>query len=262
MIEVNEINQRVHDVWNANAAWWDAEVGETDFSHEYVINPAMETLLAIKPGERVLDVACGNGTFARRLARLGGSVLAFDFSEELLKCAKARTISSPGSIEYKLIDATDAAQLASLGERCFDAAVVSMALMDMANIEPLMHALSRLLVSKGRLVFSITHPCFNSLGGTHTQWLGTEGVLVKDYIQPATGNEIAKPGQPIRHPFFHRPLWHLFGICFQVGFVLDGLLEPVPPEWLQTAQPEKWKRYARIPHIMVTRWRLLGQFSG
>jgi ubiquinone/menaquinone biosynthesis C-methylase UbiE len=256
-----EINQRVRDVWNANAAWWDTEVGDIDTAHEYVINPAMETLLAITPGDRVLEIACGNGTFARSLARLGASVLACDFSEELLKRAKARTINALGSIEYRLIDATDATQLASLGERCFDAAVVSMALMDMADIEPLVHALSRLLLSMGRFVFSITHPCFNSLG-TQTQWLGTEGVLVKDYIKPSIGDETAKPGQLIRHPFFHRPMWHLFGTCFRAGFVLDGLLEPVPPEWLQAAQPEKWKRYSRIPHVMVTRWRLLERVSG
>lgn len=258
MIEIKEINQRVRDVWNANAEWWDNQVGDIDIAHQYVVNPAMETLLAIKPGERVLEIACGNGTFARSLAQLGASVLACDFSEELLKRAKARTIDTHGSIEYRLLDATVPDQLASLGEHSFNAAVVSMALMDMANIEPLIRAFSHLLVTEGRFVFSVTHPCFNSLG-TQTQWLGTEGVLVKDYIQPAIGDENAKPGQPIRHPFFHRPLWHLFGTCFHAGFILDGLLEPVPPEWLQNDQPEKWKRYSRIPHVMVTRWRLLKQ---
>lgn len=258
MIEIKEMNQHVREIWNSNAQWWDNQVGDIDIAHEYVVNPAMETLLTIKPGERVLEIASGNGTFARSLARLGASVLACDFSEELLNRAKARTIDAPGSIEYRLLDATAPDQLASLGERCFHAAGVSMALMDMANIEPLINAFSRLLVPEGRFVFSVTHPCFNSLG-TQTQWHGTEGVMVKDYIQPAIGDENAKPGQPIRHPFFHRPLWHLFGICFQAGFVLDGLLEPVPPEWLQNDQPEKWKRYSRIPHVMVTRWRLLNR---
>lgn len=258
MIEINEMNQRVHDVWDANASWWDDQVGDIDIAHEHVVNPAMEKLLTITPGEQVVEIACGNGTFARSLARLGASVLACDFSEELLKRAKARTIEASGNIEYRFLDATVPEQLASLGKRQFDAAVVSMALMDIANIEPLIHALSQLLVPKGRFVFSITHPCFNSLG-TQTEWLGTEGVLVKDYIEPSIGDENAKPGQPIRHPFFHRPLWHLFDICFRAGFVLDGLLEPVPPGWLQIEQPEKWKRYSRIPHVMVTRWHLLEQ---
>jgi cyclopropane fatty-acyl-phospholipid synthase-like methyltransferase len=40
----------------------------------------VERLLALQPGERVLDVACGNGVMARRLALLGGRVTAVDFS--------------------------------------------------------------------------------------------------------------------------------------------------------------------------------------
>ncbi len=251
---MSEMNQRIHDVWNANADWWDAAMGEADPSHEYLIHPAIETLLAITPGERVLEIACGNGNFARRLARAGASVLAFDFSEELLERAKTRTIKTPGHIEYRLINATDAAQLASLGERCFDAAVASMALMDMENIEPLMRSLSRLLLVGGRFIFSVTHPCFNSLG---TQWTDTGNVLVTNYLEPSTGDVIGKSGQPRPHPCFHRPLWHLFGTCFQAGFVLDGLLEPVPPESVQAAEPEKWERDSRIPYFLVTRWRLL-----
>lgn len=258
MIEVSDLNQRVHDVWNANADWWDNQVGDIDIAHEHVVNPAMEKLLNIQQGERVLEIACGNGTFSRSLAHLGASVTACDFSEKLLEYSKSRTISEPGSIDYRLLDATDTAQLAALGTECFDAAVVSMALMDMANIEPLAHALSKLLVSEGRFVFSVTHPslpCFNALG-TKTKWRDTGGVLIEDYIEPATGEENAKSGQPVKHPFFHRPLWHLFGIFFSAGFVLDNLLEPVPPAWLQAEKPEKWKRYSRIPHVMVTRWRL------
>jgi ubiquinone/menaquinone biosynthesis C-methylase UbiE len=253
---MNEMNQLVHDTWNANASWWDTVVGDMDTSHEHILHPAMESLLSIAPGERVLEIACGNGTFARRLAQLGARVLASDFSEDLLEHAQKRTADGT-RIEYRLIDATDSEQLTSLGERSFDAVVCSMALMDMADIEPLLYALSKLLTPRGRFVFSITHPCFNALR-SQTQWIGDEGVLVKDYIKPAVGDEIAKPGQPRRHPFFHRPLWHLFGICFQAGFVLDGLLEPIPPEWVQAVQPEKWKRFSRVPYVMVCRWRLLG----
>lgn len=258
MNESSTLNQRVREVWNANADWWDTQVGDIDVAHEHVVNPSMEKLLNIKQGERILEIACGNGTFSRSLAYLGASVIACDFSEKLLEYSKARTISAPGNIEYRLLDATDPVQLASLGTNCFDAAVVTMALMDMADIEPLAHALNQILFSNGRFVFSITHPCFNALG-TQTKWLDTGGVLVEDYIEPKIGEENAKPGQPIKHPFFHRPLWHLFDIFFREGFVLDGLLEPVPPEWLQLEQPEKWKRYSRIPHVLVTRWSLQRQ---
>jgi len=41
----------------------------------------------------VLDVACGNGAFARRLAHLGATVTACDFSSQLI--ARARSYVSP-----------------------------------------------------------------------------------------------------------------------------------------------------------------------
>jgi ubiquinone/menaquinone biosynthesis C-methylase UbiE len=53
-------------------------------------------------------------------------------------------------------------QLLALGERRFDAAVCNMAMMDMAEIDPMLFALSRILKRKGRFVFSLMHPCFNA----------------------------------------------------------------------------------------------------
>lgn len=56
-----------------------------------LVAPASERLFNLHPGERVLEIACGNGVFARRLAELGAQVLATDFSTSLLELARART---------------------------------------------------------------------------------------------------------------------------------------------------------------------------
>ena len=66
------------------------------------------------------------------------------------------------AIEYHVIDATDYAALLSLGAGRFDAAVCTMAIMDIASLEPLVSALAQLLRRPGRFVFSVVHPCFNS----------------------------------------------------------------------------------------------------
>ena len=93
-------------------------------------------------------------------------MVASDGSGAMIERARARgSRSEPDSgIDYRVIDATDRDQLMALGERRFDAAVCSMALMDLATIEPLVSALARLLRPGGRFVFSVSHPCFNTSG--------------------------------------------------------------------------------------------------
>src|SRR5262245_10771907 len=127
--------------WDRIAAWWDATVGE---NANAAVRPAVERLLEVRPGQRVLEVACGNGALARRLAELGARVLASDFSAEFVRLAEERSRTRPDladRIELRIVDATDPAQLEALGEPgSFDAAVCVMGLMDMPTIEPLLVA--------------------------------------------------------------------------------------------------------------------------
>ncbi len=149
-------------LWNAKAEHWDARMGDGNAFQRVLIGPACERLLAIQPEERVLDLACGNGVFARRLAALGARVVAVDFSERFLELARARSASYGDRIVYRLVDVTDETQLLALSDSRFDAAVCNMALMDMPVIDPLLRAVRQLLVPAGRFVFSVQHPAFNS----------------------------------------------------------------------------------------------------
>jgi len=92
----------------------------TDERDGLLIAPAVERLLGLRSGERMLKLACGNGEFARRMSQLGAKVLATDFSERMLELARARG----GDVEYRAADVTDEGQLLALGAPAsFDAAV-------------------------------------------------------------------------------------------------------------------------------------------
>src|SRR5262249_51186407 len=135
-------------------------MGEGNDFFEILVWPATERLLGVRPAERVLDIACGNGLTSRRLADAGANVVAFDFSEEMINIARER--SKTRHIDYLVVDATDRAALLALGEHKFGAALCNMALMDIADIRPLLAALGKLLRPGGRFVFSVVHPCFNN----------------------------------------------------------------------------------------------------
>ncbi len=255
----------VRTIWNTLAPFWDEVFGEGNVFHRELIAPATERLLDIKPGEAVVDIACGNGAFSRRQAMLGARVVACDVSEVFIERAGARTAGHAHAdrITYRVVDAAREAELLALGEGAFDAAVCTMALMDMAEIDPLLRTLPRLLKPGGRFVFSVLHPCFNTQRTTKVvteedragELVITHGVLVTRYLglQPERG--VGIPGQPVPHYYFQRPLGVLFGACFRAGWVLDGLEEPAFDGAVDNADLINWRRYREIPPALVARLR-------
>jgi len=148
-----DVHRESQEIWNQNAAFWDQYMGEGGSFQRLLIGPTTERLLDLQPGMRVLDIACGNGAFSRKMAQLGAYVVACDFADAFIARARERTIENKDRIEYRVMDATDEAQLLSLGRQQFDAAVCTMALMDMPAIEPLVSALRQLLSPAGDSFF-------------------------------------------------------------------------------------------------------------
>ena len=260
-----DLVSETREIWDRNAGFWDDYMGDenNDF-HNLLIRPATERLLGSQPGEQVLDIACGNGNFSRRLAELGAQVVAIDFSETFIARAQARTTAYADRITYRVLDATDRDQLLGLGPGRFDAAVANMALMDMAAIAPLLEALQQLLKPGGRFVFSVMHPCFQSAGTAKMveqherdgEIVTQHSIKVSAYITPMAYRGLGIVGQPVPQHYFHRPLSVLFGQCFRAGFALDGLEEPVFDLEQDARRALSWANFREIPPLLVARIRL------
>ena len=201
------------EIWNENAAFWDGAMGdESNDFHREVVRPRVTELLEPVPGDYVLDAACGNGNYSAFLAERGASVVAFDYSERMIELARARQARWSERIEFCVADATDRASLLALRrDRPFTKAVSNMAVMDIADIEPLFTAVHELLADGGAFVFATQHPCFVT--------------LTDRYMTPHAYYDIAIEGQPREQCYYHRSLQDIFGACFRTGFVVDGLSE-------------------------------------
>jgi 2-polyprenyl-3-methyl-5-hydroxy-6-metoxy-1,4-benzoquinol methylase len=262
-----DLNEETRSIWDQNAAFWDDRMGDGNDFQRILIGPASERLLNLQPGETVLEIACGNGVFARRMAQLGVHVIATDFSAELLERARARTSEHTDRIEYRLLDATREEQIVALGKLRFDAAVCNMAIMDMAEIDPLMRGIRQVVKPGGRFVFSLTHPCFNHTGmalcaeeaTVNGELITTYSIKVTKYLHSSPQKGIAMVGQPVPHYYFDRPLHVLFNACFRAGLVLDGLEEPAfdhPHDGSQSRRLLTWINYHEIPPALVARLRI------
>lgn len=267
---INSVNNQTREAWNATAQVWDERMGDegNDF-HQLLIRPAIEKLLELQSGQRILDIGCGNGLTTRRLATLGAKVTGIDFASEMINNARKRTNSNQINqelIEYRVLDATNETALLKLGENSFDAAVSAMALMDMAEIEPLFKALTKLIRPGGCFIFAVMHPCFNSmhttLGGelieNENEFYTEYFIKVKAYLKASQKRGLALENQPQPHTYFHRPLHILLNTAFKFGFVLDGLEEPAFSEEISArSNGINWARFNEIPPVIVARLRIL-----
>ena len=62
---LSEDNRRI---WDGNAIWWDDRIGDGNEFQALLIEPATERLLRPRTGDTILDIACGAGRSARRMA--------------------------------------------------------------------------------------------------------------------------------------------------------------------------------------------------
>ena len=250
-------------IWETNARWWDDRIGDGNDFQTLLIEPATERLLDVAAGDVILDIACGAGRFARRMAELGAYVDAFDQSVRFIERARERTPENT-AVEYHVLDAAEEEAVLTLGEHRFDKAVCTMGLMDMPEINPLFTALPRVLKPGGIFVFSVTHPCFHSAGVQRFAEMYEEeagrhiintGVKVSSYLTPFAKKTEGIIGQPEPQYYYHRPIHRLLGVCFTFGFVVDGIEEPGLPEPESRQATARWDDIPEIPPIMVVRSR-------
>ncbi len=248
-------------IWEAKAAWWDKLMGdEGNEFHRSVVGPPAERLLALTPGERVLDLACGSGQLARRLATLGADVLAVDGAPTFIERARQRAAALPAEVaarvRYDVVDVTDQAALAALGAESFDAAVSTMALMDITEIAPLYAAVAKLLKPGGRFVVVTSHPVLHDGNSARAaELVERDGALAVEhtlklwsYRSPRAEKGVGAPGEPEPHWYFHRSLADLLTPAFAAGLVMDAIEEPVYP----ASDPTRFQAFGNFPEFPPT----------
>ncbi len=263
MSEYSDLNDEARRIWDVNAEWWDDKIGDGNAFQRVLIEPTTERLLDIGEGTTLLDVGCGAGRFARRMAALGAKVVATDFSERFIQRARERTPAECRNVEYRVVDATDRDALLALGAGRFDGAVATMALMDMSAVEPLFGALPQLLKPGGWFVFSVMHPCFQAPAASRFaenleedgRFEVRNGIKVHRYLSPTAWRGLGIVGQPEPHYYFHRPIQALLQTGFRHGFVVDAFEEPAFPAVAQDGRHLRWDRMPEIPPVLVVRMR-------
>ena len=111
--------------------------------------------LDARPGERILDIGCGDGSYDWRIASSGATVTGVDTDEA--RMATARRCYSGDRTEFLLLDA----EAIDFPDASFDKAVSLCVMEHLGRDERVMMNVSRALKPGGRFVFSadsLSHP--------------------------------------------------------------------------------------------------------
>ncbi|HOA74345.1 MAG TPA: methyltransferase domain-containing protein [Phycisphaerae bacterium] len=239
--------------WDHVADWYDRLVGDegSDY-HRNVILPTALRLLAPQPGERILDLCCGQGVLTRIIAEktaeaasartdarrrpAPGSppddsavhVVGVDASPRLIAAAKSRGPADP-RVRYIVCDATN---LGDLADGRFDAAACVMAVQDVADIPALFRELGRTLRPGGRAVIVMMHPCFRVPRQSDWGWdeaKKTQYRRIDRYLSSMAVPIATHPGSdPGQHTYFHhRPLQDYINALGAAGLAVVAAEEPV-----------------------------------
>lgn len=243
--------------WGGVAQWYDDYLGGDDTYQAKVIAPNLMRILAIKEGERVLDVGCGQGYFTREVLKATKSVAGADISKELIAKAKAQT---PG-IQFHIAPAD---KLKFAGNAQFDAALCVLALQNMQDVSLVFKEVKRVLKPHGRFVFVLNHPAFRVLKRSSWGWdeeAKAQYRRIDSYLSAAKVAVDMTPGKGRKAETisYHRSLQDFVKALSGAGLCVTRLEEWISHKQSQKGPRQKAEDIARreIPLFMCIEARAL-----
>jgi ubiquinone/menaquinone biosynthesis C-methylase UbiE len=258
-------NEEVIDSWDRAAEEFASYFADgEEFYHKHIISPTMIDLLDEIAGKTILDLACGEGHFARRLAELAKGnvkITGVDASKNMIRIAREKSEQYSGCMSFQVVDAS---RMPELQSGSFDIAVCNMALMDIKDYAAAIREVARVLKPKGVFAFSILHPCFMTPG---SGWIKEDperadpdnkvGWKVDNYHYTLVCNSLIKSMKDKAY-YFHRTLEDYFCALREGGFVVADLREPVPSRELIKEDPGHGPDL-KMSAFLIVRGILLGQ---
>jgi SAM-dependent methyltransferase len=229
------------ELWERHAGWWQREFSAgADPEYEEQILPLVARHL--HGARRVLDIGCGEGQVARRLAAQGVEVVGLDPTPSQVGAAHDRA-SGP-------IYARARAEALPCRRAAFDAVLVCLALEHVDAFDTAIFEAARALEPGGRFVLVLCHPLLQSPGSgwVDDRIVDTHYWRIRGYLGDDTVVDEVAPDVHLR--FVHRPLSRYVHAMGEAGLLIDDMEEPPPPEGF-LAGTWGYAEAVTIPRLLV-----------
>lgn len=223
--------------WGKVSKWYGEIVGEKGhFFHQTIVIPGALRLLSLKEGDKLLDVACGQGVLARRLPG-EVSYTGIDLAHGLI--ADAKRMDKNKKHQYLVADVTKNIP----GNEKYNKAAIILALQNIKEPEKTIKLVGEKLNNGGKLVIVLNHPCFRiprQSGWETDQKNKLQYRRVNRYMSPLEIPINMHPGDrnsPVTWSY-HLPIEEYSKMLFENGFLIEKI-----EEW--TSEKESMGRMAK-----------------
>lgn len=221
--ELNDESLRAS--WDAKAHQWHQQVGaDGDANRRYNSDPVLWRMLGDVAGCDVLDLGCGTGYLAIKLAFRGARVVGVDHSPAMIEVARRNASEARAEVRLEVCSAAD---LAPFDDAQFDCVACNYVLMDVADMRAVVREAFRVLRPGGSAAFVFSHPCFTPSavvdrladGSVRYRW---DRSYFDEYQYEESWGHFTTP-----FAAFHRPLSAYWKAFTEAGFAVQDFEEPV-----------------------------------
>jgi ubiquinone/menaquinone biosynthesis C-methylase UbiE len=189
------------------------------------------------PGQRTLEIGCGEGRVARDLANRGHRVIALDTATALVR--RARQVDLVG--DYLV---AEGAALPFAGS-CFDIVVAYNALQVVADMVGTVEEAARVLVPGGYLCFCVAHPT-TDLGRFLSDEHDAPYTIRSAYFERTRVEDtVERDGLTMTFRGWTYTLEDYASTLAHSGFAIEAIREPKPHP-----SASRYERWTRVPLFM------------
>jgi SAM-dependent methyltransferase len=204
-------------------------------------DPAFVRAAGTLAGRRILDLGCGDGTFARACVAAGcSSYVGIDGSRRMIE--RARASGPTAGIHFERVGLEDYEPPPG----SFDLVSARMVLHYLDDLDAVVAKARRALDVGGRFVFTVVHPVITA--ASHELDGPRWSQLVAGYFEPGARRR-QWFGRPVT--WQHRTIEQYLGAVVAAGFVLDAFSECPPHEHLFDGHSDEFRRRLQVPLFLL-----------
>lgn len=250
---------RANASWGSVSDWYKEHLEGDDTFHAKVLLPNLLRLIDPKRGETIVDVACGEGFFARAMAEKGALITGVDIAASLIESAKRNDM--PG-ITYHV---GSAVELSTIVSGSFDQAYSILALQNMEHADHAIAEVANILKEHGVFHLVLNHPSFRIPKSSYWGYDDSKRVQfrrVDRYLSESKEEIVMHPGAKVSEKTisYHHPLqWYVKHLA-KSGLLIDRMEEWISHKTSDSGPRANAENRARkeIPLFLYLRAKKIG----